>query len=167
MRAYDLRMNPHHPDSEHDAARHSPGYLLWLMSNKWQARQRLALRPFDLTHVQFVLLACLVYAPGADSLTQRQLADRAATDPMMTSQVLRKLEAKGLVQRMSHARDKRAVTLAATAAGMEVVEQAIVAVEAVDAEFFGVLESDVPHFVRMMRQIVWTPRDTPVNDQEA
>ncbi len=154
-------MNSDRQETEFDAAHNSPGYLLWLMSNKWQAQQRLALKPFDLTHVQFVLLACLVYAPGNESLTQIQLAARAQTDPMMTSQVLRKLQAKGLVQRMPDEQDKRAVRLEATTDGINLTEQAIVAVEAVDEAFFGALEADVPHFVAMMRQLVWTPRNTP------
>ena len=146
-------MTSHHLDTQSDAARNSPGYLLWIMSNKWQAQQRLALKPFDLTHVQFVLLACLVYAPSNKSLTQIQLAERAETDPMMTSQVLRKLEAKGLVHRMSNPQDKRAVRLEATAKGIELVGRAIVEVEAVDREFFGVLEVDMSNFVAMMRQL--------------
>lgn len=151
-------MTKHPPGAEFDAARDSPGYLLWLMSNKWQARQRLALRQFELTHVQFVLLACLVYTPTDESLTQKQLADRAETDPMMTSQVLRKLEAKGVVQRMSDARDKRAFRLKATTKGVRLIDRAMVAVEAVDREFFGVLKADVPRFVSMMHQLVWAPR---------
>lgn len=142
-----------------DAAHQSPGYLLWLMSNKWQAEQRLALKPLDLTHVQFVLLACVVYAPDGESLTQIQLAERAQTDPMMTSQVVRKLEAKGLVRRTSDAQDKRAVRLEATNAGIVLANRAIVAVEAVDDAFFGVLQDDMPDFVDMMRELVWTPRN--------
>lgn len=153
-------------DVEYDAAHNSPGYLLWLMSNKWQAQQRLALKPFDLTHVQFVLLTCLVYAPDKKRLTQAQLAERAQTDPMMTSQVLRRLEAKGLVQRTSNTQDKRAVDLEATAQGTELIDRAIVAVEAVDEDFFGILEAEVSNFVAMMRQLVWTPRTTAHNKKE-
>lgn len=159
-------MTLHHHHTPSDAAHHSPGYLLWLMSNKWQAQQRLALKQFDLTHVQFVLLACLVYAPGKERLTQIQLAQRAETDPMMTSQVVRKLEAKSLIQRISHAQDKRALILQATTKGVALIDRAIVAVEAVDKEFFGVLEADIPNFVAMMRQLVWTPRDTLDNTEE-
>jgi DNA-binding MarR family transcriptional regulator len=153
-------ISTHQPDTEEEAVHDSPGYLLWLMTNKWQARQRLALKPFNLTHVQFVLLACLVYAPNNRSLTQIQLAERAQTDPTMTSQVLRKLEAKDLVQRTSSTEDKRAVRLKATSKGIKLVNRAIVAVEAVDREFFGVLETDVPNFVIMMRKLVLTPKDT-------
>ena len=39
----------------------SPGFLLWQVTNKWQAAQRAALKPFGLTHVQFVLLASLTW----------------------------------------------------------------------------------------------------------
>jgi len=159
-------MTSHHRDTGSDAARESPGYLLWLMSNKWQAQQRSALQPFDLTHVQFVLLACLVYAPGNQSLTQIQLAERAETDPMMTSQVLRKLEARGRVRRMSNAHDRRSVRLAPTAKGIKLVHEAIEAVEAVDQEFFGTLGVDTPKFVTMMRQLVWTGRNTRNNPKQ-
>lgn len=154
-------MNLTNQNNEHDATHNSPGYLLWLMSNKWQAQQRLALKSFDLTHVQFVLLACLVYTPDDGPLTQAQLAERAQTDPMMTSQVLRKLEAKGLVQRTSDTRDKRAVSLRATVQGIQLIDRAIIAVEGVDKDFFGVLEAEMPNFVAMMRQLVWAPRNNP------
>ena len=135
----------------------SPGYLLWLMSNKWQAQQRRALKPFDLTHVQFVLLASLVYAPGGQKLTQIQLAERTETDPMMTSQVVRKLEAKGFIQRTPNIEDKRAFNLEATDKGTELTKRAIVAVEAVDSKFFEAIETDMSDFVEMMRKLVWTP----------
>ena len=36
----------------------SPGFLLWHVTHAWQRAVAAALRPLDLTHVQFVLLAC-------------------------------------------------------------------------------------------------------------
>lgn len=147
------------PTSEYDAARDSPGYLLWLMTNKWQAQQRAALQKLDLTHVQFVLLACLTYAPNNENLTQVELAQRAQTDLMMTSQVVRRLAAKGLVQRKFSQKDKRAFNLRPTQKGIKLTDRALQIVEAVDEEFFGVLAADKPIFVDMMRTLVWTPRD--------
>lgn len=137
----------------------SPGHLLWLMSNKWQAQQRLALKPFDLTHVQFVLLATLVYGPDDQKLTQIQLAERAEADPMMTSQVVRKLEGKGLVQRTSSADDKRAFNLEVTNKGIELTSLAMEVVEAVDDEFFEAIEADMPDFVEMMQKLVWASKN--------
>ena len=77
----------------------STGLLLWQVTNRWQAAQRAALQPFGLTHVQFVLTAALTWLGADGPVTQRQLADFAGTDPMMTSQVVRVLEQRGLVVR--------------------------------------------------------------------
>src|SRR5207247_6348908 len=88
----------------------SPGFLLWRASLRWQRLMTGSLRPYGLTHVQFVLLASLWWLTkkGGERPSQRRLADFAATDPMMTSQVLRALERRGLVVRSSHPTDSRA-----------------------------------------------------------
>jgi DNA-binding MarR family transcriptional regulator len=125
-------------ETEFDDASDSTGLALWRVTNRWQAAQRATLVPFDLTHVQFVLLASLTWL-DAEPPTQRELAAHAGTDPMMTSQVLRALEAKGLVERHAHPTDGRARLLVATAAGKALANRAVVAVEACDAEFFGAL----------------------------
>jgi DNA-binding MarR family transcriptional regulator len=116
----------------------SPGLLLWRVSNRWQAAIRDALAPHDLTHTQFVLLASLTWLTekGPGPVTQRDLADHAQTDVMMTSQVVRTLETKGFVERRAHPSDSRARDLAVTAGGRKAVNAAIVAVEACDKEFF-------------------------------
>jgi DNA-binding MarR family transcriptional regulator len=61
---------------------------------------------------------------------------------MMTSQVLRVLEARGLVRRAPHPGDKRARALAVTSAGRALATRAGVAVEACDDAFFAVLGED-------------------------
>ncbi|MFF3222898.1 MarR family winged helix-turn-helix transcriptional regulator [Nocardia suismassiliense] len=126
--------------SEFEHADEGPGLLLWQVTNRWQAAQRAALAPFELTHVQFVLLASLTYlAVAGDPVMQRDLAAQAATDPMMTSQVLRVLEQKGLVERRDHPSDRRAKSLVPTEAGAALANRAVVAVQACDREFFGPL----------------------------
>jgi DNA-binding MarR family transcriptional regulator len=89
--------------------------------------------------VQFVLLASLWWlADHSDEPpTQRQLAEQAGTDPMMTSQVVRKLEARGLVTRALDERDTRARRLRLTDEGGRVLAGALADVEAVDATVFG------------------------------
>ena len=134
----------------HDSAADSPGLLLWQVTNSWQSSIRAALRPFDLTHVQFVLLASLTYLAREGPVTQKQLADHAATDPMMTSQVVRALESKALVRRDSDPTDRRAKALTVTPAGAGLANRAVVAVEACDREFFGRLGDDVPALVRAL-----------------
>jgi len=139
--------------SAHTDAADSPGLLLWQVTNRWQAAQRAALKPFDLTHVQFVLLASLTWMRADGPVTQRSLADHAATDPMMTSQVLRTLEAQGYVTRAAHPGDKRAWALAVTPAGAALANRANAAVEACDAAFFSALGQTLPTFTRGLRQL--------------
>lgn len=112
--------------------------MLWRTTNAWQRSVRAALAPHDLTHVQFVLLATLASMKPAP-VTQRQLADAATTDVMMTSQVVRGLEAKGLIERHPHPKDQRAMLLAPTAHGMATVNAANRAVENADDNFFATL----------------------------
>ncbi|MCU1526198.1 MAG: MarR family transcriptional regulator [Microbacteriaceae bacterium] len=122
-----------------DRSDDSTGLLLWQVTNRWQAAQRATLKSFELTHVQFVLLASLTWLATDGAVTQRALADHAATDPMMTSQVLRALEARGLVARLAHPDDRRAMLVSVTDSGASLVNRAIGAVERCDAEFFGPL----------------------------
>ena len=55
----------------------------------------------------------------------------------MTSEVLRKLEAKGLLVRTVDAADTRARRIQVTERGGELARVAVTAVEGVDAAFFG------------------------------
>jgi DNA-binding MarR family transcriptional regulator len=125
--------------TRHQEPEESPGFLIWVITNRWQAAQRATLKPFGLTHVQMILLAALVWLEGEGPVSQRQLADQAATDPMMTSQVIRVLESRSLVRRYPHPSDGRARALETTAAGRSLVNRALAAVEDCDAEFFSVL----------------------------
>jgi DNA-binding MarR family transcriptional regulator len=115
----------------------SPGFLLWHVTHAWQRAVAVALGPLDLTHVQFVLLACVWWLQEQGRTpNQLQLARQAGTDVKMTSQVVRKLEAKGLIERTVDRADTRARRLRATPAGARLARRAIAAVEDVDARFF-------------------------------
>ncbi len=119
----------------------NPGFLLWRVTNAWQRQIRAALEPLDLTHVQFVLLASLAWLSNQEaSIPQVLLAQHANTDVMMTSQVVRTLEAKGYLMRQTDPMDARVKLLSITPAGLALVNLAIKAVEAVDKSFFFKLE---------------------------
>ena len=132
----------------------SPGFLLWRTTLRWQRRIRSALGPFDLTHVQFVLLATLWWrADHEGPPTQTRLAELAATDAMMTSQVLRRLEARGLLERQADPADARTRRLVLTTSGRALVADALGAVEAADEECFGVLGPRLPAFVAALSRL--------------
>ncbi|ARE77855.1 MarR family transcriptional regulator [Streptomyces sp. Sge12] len=115
----------------------SPGFLLWHATLRWQREIAAALAPLDLTHVQFVLLACTWWLNSqGEQPNQLALARQAGTDVKMTSQVLRTLENKGLVAREVDPADTRAKRLRVTDAGADLAPRAIAAVEGADAQFF-------------------------------
>jgi DNA-binding MarR family transcriptional regulator len=109
---------------------------------RWQRAMVAALRPLQLTHVQFVLLtsAWWLGAVAGETPTQRRVSEHAGTDPMMTSQVLRALEARGLLTRDRDPADSRARLLRVTPAGAELAQRAVAVVEAADVAFFAAAE---------------------------
>ncbi len=139
--------------SEFTNADDSPGFMLWRVTNAWQAAQRAALAPFGLTHVQFVLLASLSWLAAESPVTQRDLAGHAHTDPMMTSQVLRALEAKGLIRRAHHPADGRARAVTVTPEGATLAYVANTAVENTDRTFFAPLANQRQHFTELLQRL--------------
>ena len=135
----------------------SPGFLLWHASLRWQRKMAAALRPMGLTHVQFVLLASSWWlATHGGQPTQRELADHAGTDVMMTSQVVRALETKGLITRKPDERDPRALRLGLTRQGERVAQRALAAVESADEEYFRVV-ADAPRLIGALRAMAGRP----------
>lgn len=132
----------------------SPGFLLWKISNAWQRRLRAALQPYGLTHSQFVLLATATWFGAEETLTQARLSQLCGVDPMTTSQVLRALEAAGLIERTDHPQDPRAKAITVTRAGRDLARKAVVAVEDADAAFFKPLASDTKRLVAMFQALV-------------
>jgi DNA-binding MarR family transcriptional regulator len=133
----------------------SPGFLLWQVTNLWRRKMNAALRKADLTHVQFVLLAGLEWLSyHHEHVTQVQLAAHAKTDVMMTSNVLRSLEAKGLVTRQVHPTDTRAKCLALTEAGRNTLQTTVQIVDQVDSDFFCGLECQGQAFNAMLKDLI-------------
>jgi len=142
-------------ESRFSSLQESPGFLLWKVTNLWQRRQRAALKSLDLTHVQFVLLAGIAWLSRDDEpVTQAGLAQHAQMDPMMTSQVVRTLEKKGLVERVVHPRDSRAKSLHPTRRGLDLATRAMVLVEKTDDALFSPLEESSVCFVQLLQRLL-------------
>lgn len=135
----------------------SPGFLLWRATLRWQRAISAALRPVNLTHVQFVLLASVWWLSDQASLThhlpsQREVATHAGVDVMMTSQVLRELERRGLLARAPDPTDARVKRLAVTHDGRRLAKQAVSLVEEADALFFDHVQSPAA-LLDLLRQL--------------
>ncbi|WP_131747324.1 MarR family transcriptional regulator [Frankia sp. Cppng1_Ct_nod] len=142
----------------------SPGFLLWHVTLRWQRAVTEALGPLGLTHVQFVLLACTWWLnEHGQQPNQVAIATQAATDIRMTSQILSKLERKGLVARHADTRDTRAKVITVTDRGAALAQQAIVIVEQVDSDFFGTLSEPFLASLRVLAQLERAQPVSPVD----
>lgn len=133
--------------STSDGPEHSAGLLLWQASMMWRRRVEAALSESGLTHPQYMLLSSLseLTAEGA-AVNQIELARHCQMDVATTSQILRTLERKGLVERRRQRGDERAKYPALTKTGRAVVAEASPCVEAADAAFFGSLGARLGDF---------------------
>jgi MarR family transcriptional regulator, organic hydroperoxide resistance regulator len=106
--------------------RPTPGFLLWRLTMKWRAAVDRAVAPLGLTHAQYSVLASLYGMVRAGQRpSQRALADHTGLEPVYISKLARTLERAGLVQRLGNPTDTRAVQLALTPHGIDIVQQAI------------------------------------------
>lgn len=143
--------SPFNAEEAHD----SPGFLLWQVTSLWQRRISAVLRPHDLTQVQFALLASILWLAQRESaISQVALARHAKLDVMMTSQVLRTLEGRGLITREVHPEDPRAKALSLTRSGIALAWLAIPAVEQADREFFAALGKRQSPFMDDLRRLI-------------
>jgi len=146
---------PDNTVSQFEDSNDSPGFSLWQVSSLWQRQINAALKQFNLTHAQFVLLASVTWlADDKKPLTQVEVANHAKMDVMMTSNVLRTLEEKGLVKRNPHPTDTRAKSLAVTNKGRELAGQAVSVVENIDNTFFGKLGSGMTSFNQQLLALI-------------
>ncbi|MEO7017297.1 MAG: MarR family winged helix-turn-helix transcriptional regulator [Leifsonia sp.] len=132
----------------------SPGFLLWHTTLRWQRAMVTALTPVGLTHVQFVILASTWWLNGqGERPNQAQLSDYTGSDARMTSEVIRRLLAKGLLERAPDPADARAKVLAVTTLGAETAARAIEAVEDADETFFAPAAVMSPQLVTILQTL--------------
>ena len=142
--------------SRYEEAGASPGFVLWQVAAVWQRALRAALAEVGLTHAQFVLLASAWWLEehaaerGGEPVTQVLVAAHARTDVVMTSEVLRTLERKGLLRRLRHPTDARAKHIALTPAGRRLARRAVALVEAADDAFFSARGPELEALARIL-----------------
>lgn len=120
------------------------GALLERVATHWLLELRAALAPLELTPAQFRLLVAAAWLTAKGSgVRQSDISAHANADPVMTSEVLRTLESRGLLTRTAHPTDKRARSVALTAAGGALADRAMRLVDSIDARFF---EIGMPEF---------------------
>lgn len=113
------------------------GFLLYKTHMYWQREIKRSLKPIELTHTQFVILANTYWLfLQNNQVTQIEIAQHAKMDTMMTSNVIRTLEKKKLLKRTEHHTDTRAKMVELTKKGFEILKKAVEIVEHFDRKFF-------------------------------
>ncbi|MBA3752097.1 hypothetical protein H0X06_04870 [Candidatus Dependentiae bacterium] len=86
--------------SNFDLPEQSLGFLLWHISTRWRSSIEKVTSSFSLTHPQFVILATTGWLTQDNKGTnQASIGVLASLDPNTTSQILRSLELKKLIER--------------------------------------------------------------------
>lgn len=106
------------------------------------------LSPLGFTHEQYMIL---LYLGEQEAMTQRQLARRSHTDPNTVTSILKRLEADGLVRRMPHESDGRAITVQITPEGEKVRRRLVgIADEVIELGLGSFLPADREVFLRCL-----------------
>lgn len=133
----------------------SIGHLLVRLSNLHQRKINIELSKMDLTYAQFVLLSGVYWlSMQFDDVTQIMLINLTKSDKSMTSNVLKTLIAKKLINRREHSKDTRAKVVSITDDGKKIVKQAVLLVEKLDSGFFVTDDFEVDELRVMLMQLI-------------
>ena len=120
------------------APQNAVGFVMWRVMHRYQREVEQALRPMDLTHLQFVTLTLVAWmAQDGDAATQSELARFGDIHPMQVSNVLKALEQKRMVRRTPSLGNTLAKQVAMTPTGMKALREALPLVIGVQGRLFG------------------------------
>lgn len=130
-----------------------PGHLIRRLNQISVAlfAERMGRAGLRLTPVQFAALSALESNPGID---QASLAGLIAHDRATLGKVIDRLEARGLILRATAEHDRRAKTLALSAAGVSMLATARPIVEALQPAITAGLDADEQaEFLRLLSKV--------------
>lgn len=123
--------------SDFEGPQDSPGFSLWRNFMRWQRGLNAALRPLGLTQPQYAILAvCGWMTHDGQEVTQQGVADFVGLDRMHVSQVAKRLEEDGLIERHASKFDQRAKKIVLTGKGFDLLAKAMPVVEGFDRMHF-------------------------------
>lgn len=130
------------------------GFVLWRAMHRYQREMERALRPHDLTHLQFTTLAMVGWmCRSGEPATQAELARRADIHPMQVSLMLKALEAKEMISRERATRDTRTLLVGITMKGLEALQMAFPVVIDIQRSMFGAAGDPGGTLLRELRKI--------------
>jgi DNA-binding MarR family transcriptional regulator len=137
-----------------------PGFILWQASNIWCRNVKNELKGSGTTFTQFTILMSLIYLSRQNEhINQKQIAQHAKLDVMMTSDVLKTLESKKFVTRSQNPNDKRHKFLKITSKGIDLILKIFEHVNQADISFFKVIENDMQSLIDPLKKLIRTNYD--------
>jgi DNA-binding MarR family transcriptional regulator len=154
-----------HKKEEFDST--SLGLLCWQLNNLWQRKIREALLPFELTHVQLILLKAIdEFEQQGKTATQIEVARKAQCDKMMASKVIRDLEKRKLIKRKPYHLDGRAMLIVASPDAKPLLESAIPSFERANEQFFQSLKGKQQRLERRLQKLLNANLSVSVEEEE-
>jgi DNA-binding MarR family transcriptional regulator len=139
-------------DSHMPSSWHVPSFLSYRLRQVCLGIMDEVLAPEDLRPVEYATLTMLDAEPGLD---QRQLAGRLAIDKMSMSQLVDRLESRGLVERRMDPADRCARALHLTADGLGLRRRLQPAALAAQDRILAPLRpQERPVFVHLMARVI-------------
>lgn len=143
--------------SSYETPEESPGFLLWRVSTFWRRSIEDVLKPLELTHPQFVVLATTAWLIKHEKkVSQIDIGKLAGLDPNTTSQILRGLEAKEFLIR-AHSVDERSKSPQLTQMGIDRLSKALPLVEQADARFFSSVDLETTGVLKALQMLQQKP----------
>ncbi len=133
----------------------SPGFLLWKTTIIWQRLIKNALDSYQISHMQFVIMANILWFEEHDLLpSQISIVNMSKLDKMTVSQSLKKLTAQGLIVRFENEKDTRAKSVQLTTKGRSLTKKLIQRVEYIDQVFFDkVSKSEQAMLIKILNKL--------------
>lgn len=136
------------------------GILFWKITYLWQRKINKALKEVDLTHSHFALMSGAAWLEKQNEpITQTKLANFTQTNVMVTSKMVRILENKGFIGRISEGKDPRAKYVQITSKGLKTLEKASKISEEVNKDFFKSLAKEKEVFTESLWNILYSNYD--------
>ncbi|MEG0327251.1 MAG: MarR family winged helix-turn-helix transcriptional regulator [Erysipelothrix sp.] len=132
----------------------SYGLLFWQTFSLWNRKVKDALKPYKLSHTQFVILNVIAYLKEKQTyVSQKDVSYLSKVDVMTVSTCLKTLIKNGYVVSEVNKHDPRANTLSLTSEGYTVQKKVIKVVEDIDRSFFEIKGLDTQQFMNALHNI--------------
>ncbi len=136
---------------KHELPSNSVGLQLWVVYNKWHSEVMKHLKPLNINHTQFVILASILWCnKNKNETTQAEIVNITGLDKMTLSKSMKTLVANEIIIKDKDVRDTRSFSLKLSKTGESLTKKAIAQVEELDQLYFESLQDQRAIFTSLL-----------------